>query len=373
MATAAVQTERVETPAAHRPAASSAPAPRLVSLDAFRGFTMLWIIGGAAIARALAIPVLSRQMEHTPWRGLRYYDVIWPSFMLMVGVSVAFSHASRAGQETPARELLHAFRRAAVLFLLGSLRTSVSTGSAAWIELSSALQPIAVAYLAAFLLAARSTRVHAAAAAAILGGYGLLLHFVAAPGSASGPYEPGMNLVTWVDLRVLGRTHPEGWGTVLSTIPTVATTLIGLLIGGLLLSTRSTGAKLRILTVAGIAGIAAGHALDPWVPIVMKLWTSSYGIATAGWACLLFAFFYWVFDGIGARRGSLLFVVIGSNAIAAYLAGTLVPLQRIVAPFTQLAAPNAGALAPVLRPLAAFALEWLVLFWLYRRRIFLKA
>jgi predicted acyltransferase len=312
-------------------------------------------------------------MEHTPWHGLRYYDVIWPSFMLMVGVSVAFSYASRAGRQSKRDMTLGALRRAAVLFLLGSLRTSVSSGSAAWIELSSALQPIAVAYLAAFLLAGRRPRAQAAALGAILAGYALLLHLVPAPGATGGPYDPGMNLVTWVDLKVLGRAHPEGWGTILSTIPAVATTLLGLLLGQLLRSRRPMRVKLEVLGAAGAAGILLGSALDPWIPIVMKLWTTSYGLVTAGCSCLLFLVFYAIVDGLGYRRWTFFFAVIGCNAVAAYMAGSLVSFSRIVAPFTGLAVPWLGPLAPAARPAAALALEWLVLYWMYRREIFLRA
>lgn len=139
---------------------AAAPAIRLASLDAFRGFTMFWIVQGKAIVEGLRAlgnnPVLAGltyELDHSAWQGLRYYDCLWPSFMLMVGVSVPFAIAKRSQTQTDRAMLLHALRRAIILFLLGSLRESVSLGSPFLIELSSALQPIAVAYLAAFLLA----------------------------------------------------------------------------------------------------------------------------------------------------------------------------------------------------------------------------
>lgn len=352
---------------------------RLVSLDAFRGFTMFWIVGGASLLRALhtwldlpATGFLTYQMEHTPWHGLRYYDIIWPSFMLMVGVSVAFSCASRSGSQSWGQMRVHALRRAGVLFLLGSVRTSVSSGTATLIELSSALQPIAVAYLVAFLLARKTRRIQAAAMAGTLLGYGLLLHFVSAPGATAGNYSRDFNLVTWFDLFTLGRTHPEGWGTVLSTIPTVATTLLGLLIGGLLLDSRPMAAKMKIIGVTGLCGVGLGWALDPFVPVVMKLWTVSYGVLTAGWSCLLFLFFLWLIDEKGYRRWSLLFVVVGVNAIAAYMAGTLIPFSRVIQPFARALAGEGEPLYSVLRALGVSSLTWLALYWLYRRRIFIK-
>lgn len=340
---------------------------------------MFWIIGGAAVLRAL--PDLSRnpitnflahEMDHAPWQGLRYYDVIWPSFMLMVGISVAFSCASRSRTQSHRQMILHAFGRATILFLLGSLRTSVSSERATLVELSSALQPIAIAYFLAFLLARKSPRFEAAVGAAILIAYGLLLHFVPAPGIAAGTYQKEANLVAWVDMAVLGRTHPEGWGTVLSTIPTIATTILGLLIGDLLLSSRSTKSKMKIIGTIGVSGVILGLALNPVVPIIMKLWTVSYGILSAGWACLLFLLFFWIIDGQEYRRWSLIFVVVGVNAIAAYMAGTLVPFSRIVTPFTSALAPPLGAFNSLVKALSILTLQWLVLYWMYRRKILIK-
>ena len=151
---------------------------RLVSLDAFRGFTMFWLMGGKGFLIALAAAaggplgaLVQYQLNHSAWEGLRYYDLIWPSFMLMVGVSVPFSMRRNRG-------MAGVWKRAAVLFLLGSLRESLSLGTPCLIELSSALQPIAVAYVAAAYLARRGVRVQAAAALLILAAYALVLALV---------------------------------------------------------------------------------------------------------------------------------------------------------------------------------------------------
>src|SRR5436309_9610179 len=230
MSTTSAPTPAAKVSDSPRPAAGQ----RLVSLDAFRGFTMFWLLGGKAFVMALAglglgifSTVVKYQLTHTPWAGLRYYDLIWPSFMLMVGVSVPYSFAR-------GRNMSRVWKRAAVLFLLGSLRESMSTGTPCLIELSSALQPIAIAYVVASYLAVRSVRAQIAAAALILIGYALVLAFVPAPGIPAGTYEVNHNIVTAVDQSVIGRFHKEGWGTALSTIPTIATTIIGLLFGELL-------------------------------------------------------------------------------------------------------------------------------------------
>lgn len=358
---------------------SSAPvmrAERLVSLDVFRGVTMFWLLGGKAFVVALAgfagARVIQSQFEHSAWEGVRYYDVIWPCFMLMVGVAVPFSFAHRATTQTRAEILRNAWKRAAVLFLLGSLRESLHDGVPRLIELSSALQPIAVAYLVASHLAGCAVRIQVAVTTALLVGYALLLAWVPAPGIPAGTYDINRNLVTAVDKLVLGRAHPDGWGTVLTTLPTIATTMIGLLLGRTLTSGVSAKAKLKVIALTGLGCLAAGYALSPVVPVIMKLWTTSYGLISAGWACLLFAAFFWAIDVQGWRRGTWALVVIGANALAAYLLPTLVPFRKIAGVFTAPLAKQLGAAGPVLTTGAALLLGWAILAWMYRRKIFLR-
>jgi predicted acyltransferase len=368
-----------ETPVEKK--ASAPPATeRLVSLDAFRGFTMLWIIGGGALMTGLqalghnrVIDLIVYHLDHSSWQGLRYNDLIWPSFMLMVGASVPFSYAKRSGTNSRAQMTIQALRRAALLFLLGSLRTSVFSDSPTLIELSSALQPIAVAYLVAFFLARTSPRVQAAVCASILVGYALVLAFVPAPGIPAGTYQKEANLVLFVDQKLLGRAHPEGWGTILSTVPTIATTILGLLLGSLLISDLPQRRKIKILGLIGIGGVALGIAMDPFVPIIMKLWTTSYGILSAGWACLLFLFFYRTIDVRGYKSWAFPFVVIGMNALAIYISGALIPYDQIVGIFTADIARALGRAGALFNAVAVLTVKWLLLYWMYRRKIFLRA
>src|SRR5213592_2353519 len=175
--------------------------------------------GGLVRSEILAIVVVGHnpvidtivyQLNHTPWQGLRYYDLIWPSFMLMTGMSLPFSYAKRSLTQTHREIFLRVARRALVLFLLGSIRESVNLKHPYLVELSSALQPIGIAYFCAFLLVRKSWRFQAAVGASILAGYALLLAFVPVPGVPAGSYQQGKNLVA-ADIAVLGRTHEEGW------------------------------------------------------------------------------------------------------------------------------------------------------------------
>lgn len=368
----------MSTPVVSLPAGEAAGPPkttageRLVSLDAFRGFTMFWLMGGKAFMMAIAgiglgtVSVfLKYELTHSPWEGLRYYDLIWPSFMLMVGVSVPFSF-------TKGRNMRHVWKRAVVLFLLGSLRESMSTGSPRLIELSSALQPIAIAYVVASYLCVRSIRTQIAAAAGILAGHALLLAFVPAPGIPAGTYEPNHNLVTAVDQAVIGRYHPEGWGTALSTIPTVSTTLIGLLFGKLLMATKGQRYNLKVIGLTGLGCLGAGLALSAVIPVVMKLWTTSYGLMSAGWACLLFLAFYWTIDVLGYRRWALFLTVIGVNALAAYLGPSFVQTHRLTNSLLKPLVPQLRVFGSVLATGAVVLVNWLILYWMFRRKIFLR-
>ena len=384
----------VETPVAlpveqaARERAPAAPAPeRLASLDAFRGFIMFWIIGGEglmaglqALSHNLVINGIVYELRHTPWQGLRFYDCIWPSFMLMVGLSIPLSFAKRSLTQTFGQQLIHALGRAGILFLLGSVRESVSLRSPYLIELSSALQPIAIAYFVAFLMVRKSWRFQASVAALILAGYAFLLAFVPAPGIPAGSYALNYNLVHYIDIALLGQKHwdiwpyaPEGWGTVLSTIPTISTTILGLLLGELLMTSRSKQMKTTLIGGIGLLCLALGYILSPFVPIVMKLWTTSYGLVTAGWACLMFLFFYWVIDVEARRKWSFPFAVIGANAIFIYMFRSLIPLGPMVSVFTHGIAkllPRSEVLA---EEVGVIVVEWLILFWMYRRKIFIKA
>jgi len=370
---------------AAEPAAPKPASGRLVSLDAFRGFIMFWIVGGSAVVAGLQalghsaiLDAVIYQLNHSAWEGLRFYDCIWPAFMLMVGISIPFSYAKRSLTQSHRQMLLHAIKRFTVLMLLGGIRESVNLDSPHLIELSSALQPIAVASLAAFLIVRRSWKFQAVVGASILVGYLLLLALVPVPGVGSGSYRQGANLVYAVDKALLPHrtgeaVFQEGWGTVLSTIPTISTTILGLLFGGLLRSQQTFKRKMAIIGMTGLGGLVVGYAVSFIVPIVMKMWTASYGILSASWAALMFLAFYWIVDVLACRKWAFVFVVIGMNALAVYLSDTVTRLHQIVGIFTRGPAAAMGAFGPLFSALAFFAVEWGILYWMHRRKIFLTA
>ncbi|MCK4922731.1 MAG: hypothetical protein KAS71_16875 [Bacteroidales bacterium] len=357
---------------------------RLVSLDTMRGFTMLWITGGGYLISSLQslgdfklFNFLAYQMDHSSWEGLRFYDCIWPGFMLMVGVSIPFAYAKRSLTQSYPLMLRHALIRFFILFLLGSLRESVSMGEVHLFELSSALQPIAVAYLVSFLLVRKSWKIQAGVGLAILLFYGLAQALIPVPGVGAGSYEHNANLVWFLDGKLLPSRIEDsvflaGWGTTITMIPPISTTILGLLIGRLLRSEKGHEYKLKILAAISAGVLASGYLVSFFVPVVMKLWTVSYGLLSAGWAAFELLLLYLIIDVLGYRKWSLFFVVIGMNALAIYLSGTVMKLHKIADIFTQGPASLMGSFGPVFSALGFLALEWSILYWMYKRKIFLN-
>jgi predicted acyltransferase len=363
-----------------------AASERLLSLDAFRGFTMFWIAGGGFLMAGFqhlgqnaVISLIVHELHHTPWIGLRFYDCIWPSFMLMVGVSVPLAFAKRATTENYNQQLAHAIRRAVILFLLGSVRESISLNHPYLIELSSALQPIAIAYLVAVLVARKSWRFQVSLAGIILAVYALVLAFVPAPGIPGGTYVLNHNLVHYVDMKLLGAHYNvwpmtgEGWGTVISTIPVISTTLFGLVIGELLLTSLPKVTKAKVIGGMGVLFLILGFGLSPIIPIEMKMWTTTYGLATAGVACLEFLFFFWLVDMAGYRKWCVIFTPFGMNAVFIYMATSLISFRAGTEVFTHPIALHLGRGGVLFDAVGALAVEWLILFWMMKRRILVKA
>ena len=378
------------------PTVSPPPAGRLLSLDVFRGATIAAMIlvnnpGDEAVAYW---PLL-----HAEWNGWTPTDLIFPFFLFIVGVSMAFSFSSRVERGESRRELLkHVLWRGFVLFALGMFLNGFPNHYqlSTW-RVYGVLQRIAVCYVITAILALWTGR--RGQAIAILGclvGYWLMMRFVPVPGFGVPTHDiplldPDRNLVAWLDRKLLmGHLYeitrdPEG---VLSTIPAIATSLLGLLTGQWLRSGRSARAKALGMAAFGVIGLVAGEVLNPWFPINKKLWTSTYVIFTAALALACLAACYWVLDIERWRRWATPFLVFGMNAIAAYVLagvvahvigrfevhladGTALTWQEVIYQrlFAGLASPPNASL---LYALLFVAMCWAAMWVLYRKRIFLK-
>jgi predicted acyltransferase len=367
------------------------PAPaqstRLVALDVFRGLTMaaMVIVNNPGDWSQVYAPLL-----HAEWHGWTPTDLVFPFFLFIVGVSITLSRKTANWTAIA--------RRSAIIFALGLFLNAFPRFNMASLRIPGVLQRIAVCYAVAALIYRsisgdrRRQGVLLATLAAILAiGYWLLMALVPAPGGVAGDLSPEGNLAAWLDRTLLAghiyRPHydPEG---VLSTVPAIATTLLGVVAGLWLQSDERPDTRVSGLLAAGAAGVIAGYAWNTVFPINKALWTSSYVALTAGLAALLLAACYWTIDVRGWRWWTRPFVILGVNAITLYLLSGLLAdtlgVVRVSAGdgqttslggwlyancFAPLAAPRNASL---LYALAHLALLFVVLAWMYRRRLFLR-
>jgi len=295
------------------------PTNRLRALDLFRGLT----VAGMIVVNCSGSDDVFPLLDHAPWHGLTLADLVFPSFLVVLGVSAALSYAARRGRgETRGVFVRHAAERAVGLFALGVLINFVVYREAAGgIRWPGVLQRIALCWLgtSAFLLA-DAPALEPAAAAAMLLGYWLVLTRVPVPGGGAGVLTPEGNLASWLDRRVMGGhletplQDPEG---LLSTIPALATTLIGLIAGRRLAETGGERAAPRLL--AGGAALAAlGMAWGPAFPVNKHLWTSSYALLTSG-LCLAGLGACLRFSAETPPRGGRALEALGRRALSAYV------------------------------------------------------
>ena len=353
------------------------PASRLVSLDVFRGLTMaaMVLVNNPGTWRAIYPP-----LKHAAWHGLTPTDVIFPCFVFIVGVAIALS------RPTPARVV----RRAAIIFALGIVLNGAPYFDWATIRIPGVLQRIAVCYLvAALLFLGTRWRTQAVVTGALLLGYWAALTLVPVPGYGRGDLGPEGNLAAWLDRALLGphlwkpaRVYdPEG---ILSTVPAIATALIGVLTGQWLRSGRSQRQILAGLALGGAVAIAIGALWSLVFPVNKSLWTSSYVLVTGGLALFLLAACYWTIEIRGWRRWATPFVVLGVNALVLYFLSTLTAraltlihvggatLQKAI--FDRAFAPWAAPVNASLAYAIAYLVVWWLLLWgLYRADIRLRA
>ena len=381
-----VVTETIES----RPGPFTGPG-RLVSLDAFRGLT---IAGMLVVNNPGSWSAIYPPLRHAPWHGWTPTDLIFPFFLFIVGVSMTFSLGRQLETgESRSSLLLRSARRAVIIILLGLLLHGFPNYlDLSTLRLPGVLQRIGLAYLlAAPIVLWLGARGRVVVVAALLFGYWALEMLVPVPGGLPGVLEPGQDLGAWIDRQVFGTAHlwvwsqtwdPEG---LLSTLPAVATLLLGVFTGEWLRGPRDRMDKTVGLFVAGAIGIVVGLAWHPLFPINKNLWTSSYVVFTAGVACQVLAFCYWIIDINGRRRWATPFVIFGTNAIAAFflssLCARLLTLGKTGDPPVAIktrvhAFLFESWLSPVNASLAfaiAYTLFWLgVMAVLYRRRIFIK-
>ena len=368
------------------PEKAPASAERIIAIDALRGFDMFWIVGGREVLLTFvamfakpAPALLSHHTQHVKWEGFVAWDLIMPLFLFVVGAAMPFSFSRRLEQGQSKGQLYAKIvRRAVILFILGmACQGHLLDFKLATLHVfANTLQAIAVGYLIAGIVMLNVGIVgQVAFAILMLVSYWLLLRFVPLSGQEVGVLAERANVARTVDEFVLGRFRDGTTYTwVLSGMTFTATVLLGVFSGHVLRSRLSPWMRVLVLTLLGIACLGAGWAWAEWLgfPIIKHIWTSSMVLWAAGWSYLLLALFYVVIDVLGFRRWAFPFVVIGMNAITIYVAWDFIPFAAIAKNLFDGLASHLGSGGPFLLALATVTIWWLILYDLYRRKIFLR-
>jgi len=357
---------------------------RILSIDALRGFDMFWIMGGDALIRILLrltgwsiAPAVMSQLDHVEWEGFRFYDLIFPLFLFLVGCVLPYS--MEKFRDSPRSAYFRIARRTAMLVLLGLICNRLLDFHFSELRVAGVLQRIGLCYgFGALLFIHCRVRAQAIAIVLILLGYWAVMAWVPNGQDIAGDYSKEGNLAGYVDRSFLpGKIYDEYYGFgdnegLLSTIPAIATVLLGTLAGAWLKSDVRPWYKVGGLVVAGLLSIATGHAWGHSFPIIKNLWTSSFVLVAGGWSLLLLAAFYAVIDVIGWKRWAFFWIVIGANAIAIFIVPRFIDFSKISQFFLTGIAELSGDGKTMVLVAGSLLAKWLFLWFLYRQRVFLR-
>jgi len=402
-------------------AASTNPpaSSRLTSLDALRGFDMFWILGGDSLAYALnkagsggITRLIGEQLEHVEWAGFHFYDLIFPLFVFIVGVSLVFSLDKIIAQHGRGEALKRICLRSLLLFVVALLYSGGFANSWPDIRLLGVLNRIALCYFfAALIYCYVPRRGMIAVCAGLLVGYWALMSFVSFPDTRpvnaagelisekmtatnvaqlnfastnrlKGVFEPGLNLANYVDAKYLpGKKWEKTWDPegILSTLPAIASCLLGVFAGLFLKNSRADDRrKVITLVAAGAVSVIVGFAWSAQFPVVKKIWSSSFVLVAGGYSVMLLGLFYWVVDVLKFQGWCQPFIWIGMNPITLYLTENIVGFRRVASRFlggdVKLFFDNAvtNGFGDLMLSLGEIGLAILFAWWLYRRKIFLR-
>jgi len=358
---------------------------RRESIDAFRGFTILGMI---LVNSPGSWDHVYRPLLHAEWNACTLADMVFPFFLFIVGVSIVFAYTKYLQKGLPKIRLLKkAFFRMLILFGIGVLLNIIMSGFRE-IRIPGVLQRIALVYfICSFLFLYASKKWIIVFSILILSGYWMLLLWVPQPGQTASLLEPGMNIVNWIDSKLIpgklyrGTWDPEG---LLSTLPSVATGITGIFAGWILLKTKNSMKKLLHLTLLGISGILTGLIWSLFFPLNKNLWTSSYVLFTSGIAFLILALFDGLLEKGKFRKWMMPFIMTGSNALTIYILHMLLLFPLCIISFGSI--PNVNSqfmnfFSNTELTLNFVSLMWAILYtiicfipaWiLYRKKIFIK-
>jgi predicted acyltransferase len=361
---------------------------RLLSLDFFRGITMFLLVAeGTALWSVLVKEPIAgtflepffQQFHHHPWNGLRFWDLIQPFFMFIVGVAMPFSFAKRIRMGEPKSKITwHIIQRCIILLAFGVGLHCGYSKKLVW-ELWNVLSQLSMTIIIAYFLMRYKWSVQIAVSIGLL----ILTEVAYRTFSLEGynqPFVKDHNFGSWMDMVLMGKINDGGGWVAINFIPTAAHTIWGVVTGQLLMSGKTQIQKVKLLAIAGFAALAIGYLLD-WTsvtPIIKRICTSSFMLASGGWALLALAFSYWLIDIKKYTGWVFLFTVVGMNSIFIYVfMGTVGEqwLNDFVAIFTEGVLSWFGVsefIMKLITSLTILALEWLLCYYLFLKKIFFR-
>ncbi len=360
---------------------------RLYSLDALRGFDMFWIIGAEDIfhglAKATGSPFwasISIQFTHPLWNGFHVYDLIFPLFLFLAGVSTPYSVGRdlEKGKSRP-ELMLRVIKRGLILVLLGIIyNNGLELRPLADIRFSSVLGRIGIAYmLANIIYLYTKERTQIIWFAGLLIGYWLILKFTSAPGFAAGDLTMEGNFASYVDRTILpGKLSLGIHDTVgfFNNIPAISTALAGIIVGSFLRKGLMTPLQKAMgLAIAGIVCLVLGQLWNLDFPINKNMWSSSFVLHTTGLSLILLSVFFYIIDVRGYKNWAFFFKVIGMNSILIYISGKFINWTYTTNAFFKWLGQLVGdPYNIVVMAICMLAIKWLILYVLYKKRVFLR-
>jgi predicted acyltransferase len=350
-------------------------AERLVSLDAYRGLIMLMLIShGFGLGVLESRPNwawLAHQVEHVPWTGCTFWDLIQPAFTFMVGMAMPFAFARRTAQGATNLDLFrHVAWRAFVLIVLSNVLSNFNGGRPRPVlQLINVLCQIAFGYLLCFFITRLRFSWQVACAAGLLAGHWAL--FALFPGP-DGAFSKTGNIGAVIDLKLLGYNY-SGYYTTINFVTNAVTILFGCWAGMLMLAKKPHSYKLKVLAGCAAGAFVLGLALEPFNPMVKRLWTASFTFFSAGWVILILIALYWIVDIKQYRRWAFPAIVLGMNSIFIYSFSQVLRgwLNRGVGVFTGNFS-FLGDLGAIPQNIVVLAIMWYMCYWLYKRNIYIK-
>jgi len=383
----------------HSPKEGAGSGLRLASIDALRGFDMLFIMGGAGLITALAkwmpcgfTEVLAEQMEHVEWNGLRHHDTIFPLFLFIAGISFPFSLVKQRLQGRSEwaihRKIIW---RGLMLVFLGMVYNGLLNFDFDSLRYASVLGRIGLAWMfAALIFIHTGWKARVGITAFLLVGYWLVAGFIPAPDAdgadiftAQGSFVGYVDRILLPGIIYYGNLDPEG---ILGVVPAIGTALLGMFTGEWVKAfpvpsqegkssspLDRVGVRLLLMVVAGIVLLVVGLLWNEVFPINKKMWTSSFVLVVGAYSVLMFALFYYIIDVLGWRRWTFFFTVIGMNSITIYLGQKFINFSyttdKLFGGLVKLMPEDSQAF---FSKAAYIAVCWLFLYFLYRKRVFLK-